>query len=167
MEDSDLDVEDMCADLTSEIEDMTLQCQALGYPVDVQFQSKFHSDLANSLGQATLKILRARKRYLCNRLKKIASNVKPPLLGRELASPSPASGGAPHLPAREPVVAHAEKNLGLTVPFSNRPGPSTKTSVKLEAANDDDSTTRAASTTTCAPKPRLGRPNIHGCRPVY
>ena len=162
MEDSQPDLEELCADLTAQIEDKTDQLQELGRPVDPAFQSHFFTELANKSGNAKLSVLKVRLRYLNSRLEKLASGVAPPLPGRELASPSPASpgrelaspspasGGAPHLPA---VVS------------SNRPGPSTNKSVKLEAVHDDDDSTTYAASPTWRTAPQ--RPNKYGCKAVF
>ena len=39
MEDSQPDIEELCADLTFEIEEKTNECEALGSPVSAQFQA--------------------------------------------------------------------------------------------------------------------------------
>ena len=110
MEDSQPDIEELCADLTFEIEEKTNECEALGSPVSAQFQALFFSDLAKNSGQARLSLLKGRLRYLNKVLEKIA---------------------------REPVVAQAESTLGRTVAISNSPGPSTNASVKVKIEAED------------------------------
>ena len=110
-----------------------------------RYEDTFYDELSKSSGQGKEALIRRRIKYLQT------------LLDSE--TPSPASGGAPHLPAGVSVARPVE-TLALTVANSNLPDPSSITSVKLEA----DASTACA---TKSKRRQRQRASYDGSEPYY